>query len=194
MMSGGVPNDWTHNENVSPVHGESRMHLQTQTSLAALSLVVGFFLFFLCSCLSGHLTHQPHAATKNKTQPYSRQTKLFPQPVEHHEELYWKGPVQDPDACKCKNSKHNMKMEVKLCAPVARNYLRLVTAGQLQRAAVDAAALDRGSGVQRASGPSSSVQLVPGADVPGGCLFCVLLLHHRPSHSQALQPSTGGDL
>lgn len=72
-------------------------------------------------------------------------------------------------------------------------FLRVI-AGKLQRAAVDAAATEWGSGVQRASGPRSSLWLLSGADVPGGCLFCLLLLHHSPPHSQALQPSAGGDL
>lgn len=47
--------------------------------------------------LSGH---QPHAATKNKTQPNPWQTKLLPQSVEHHEELHRQRPVQDSHACK----------------------------------------------------------------------------------------------
>lgn len=72
--------------------------------------------------------------------------------------------------------------------------MKCAIAGKLQRAAVDAPASDWGSGVQWASGLGRSLRLVPGADVPGGCLFCLFLLHHSPSHSQAFQPSAGGDL
>lgn len=66
--------------------------------------------------------------------------------------------------------------------------------GKLQWAVVDAAASDGGSGVQRASGPGSSLRFIPGADVPCGCLLCLFLLYHCPSYSQALQPSSRGDL
>lgn len=45
MMSGGVPNDWTHNENVGPKHADIKyMYLCDREALK--SLVLFCFVFF----------------------------------------------------------------------------------------------------------------------------------------------------
>lgn len=66
--------------------------------------------------------------------------------------------------------------------------------GELQRTHFHAAASVRGPGVPRAAGQGIQVSELPGADVLRGRLHRLVLLHHRPPHQQALQPSAGGNL
>lgn len=66
--------------------------------------------------------------------------------------------------------------------------------GKLQRASVDAAASHRGPGVSWALGQGSTLRLLPGADVPGCCFLCLIILHHSPSDGKTLQPPPGWDL
>lgn len=70
----------------------------------------------------------------------------------------------------------------------------IVSSGKLQWASFNAAASHWGSRIPWASGQSSTLWVLPGADVPGCCLLCFLLLHHSSPDSQALQPPAGWDL
>lgn len=77
---------------------------------------------------------------------------------------------------------------------VRLNFSSPFRSGELQRAFVDAAAALRRLGVSWALGQGGSLWLLPGADVPGCCLLCLVLFHHSPSDSKALQPPPGWDL
>lgn len=70
----------------------------------------------------------------------------------------------------------------------------VLSAGELQRAHLHAAAPVGGPGVPRAAGQGRQVPQFPGADVLRGRLLRLVLLHHRPPHGQAFQPAAGGDL
>lgn len=104
-MSGGMSNDWTHNENVGPERDKLFLYALASNGLSK-NVVT-------CSS-SGHVGHKPHAATENKAQPHSRQAELLPEPVEHHEELHWQRPVQDTHAGRwMKKAKHTATNRLK---------------------------------------------------------------------------------
>ena len=65
--------------------------------------------------------------------------------------------------------------------------------GELQRAAVDAAAYHGGDGVRRDPGPGRQVSGLGRADGLGGSLHRVRLRHHAVPGGQALQPAPRGD-
>lgn len=65
----------------------------------------------------------------------------------------------------------------------------MFSAGELQRAHFHAAAVVGRPRVPRAAGQSFQMPELIGANVLRGCLFCIIILHHRPPHRQALQPS-----
>lgn len=70
----------------------------------------------------------------------------------------------------------------------------LLSAGELQRAPVHAAASLRRSRVLRTAGSGRQVPELSGADVLRGSFHCFLLLHYCSPYRQTLQPSAGRDL